>query len=89
MPKEIKKNWLYWLGYAGAGLAGIAVSYSDMIIPEVFPEHTLVNKLAIPVSLGLKFLWDTWKYRNGNIAEHGKKMLDKLPNGITGKFNSK
>lgn len=83
------KNFLYWLGNAVTGLAGIAITFGDKIIPTVFPEHTVVNKLAIPITLGLKFLWDSWKYRKGNISTQGKKIYDQIPNKLTGAYNSK
>lgn len=83
------KNFLYWAGNALVGLAGIAVTFSDKILPTVFPEHTVVNQLAIPISFGLKFLWDSWKYRKGTIANSGKTMLDKVSNKATGIYGSK
>ena len=88
MPSEKKKNWLYWLGNAAVGIFGLAVTYSDAILPKVFPEHTLVNQLALPIGAGIKFLWDSWKYQRGTIAPQGKVMLDSIPDRITGKFNS-
>jgi len=88
MKSKKKKNFWYWLGNAAVGLFGVALTYSDKILPAVFPEHTVVNQLALPISAGLKFLWDGWKYRKGKIADHGKKLMDKLPSGVRGEFNS-
>ncbi len=89
MPDKKRKNFWYWLGNAVVGLLGISVAYSDKILPAAFPEKTIVNKLAIPISIGLKFLWDSWRYKKGSIADSGKKLYDKLPDGVTGRFNSK
>lgn len=89
MAEQKKKNLLYWIGNTLVGLVGISVAYSDVILPKVFPDHTIVNQLAIPISVGLKFLWDSWKYRNGTISEHGKLLLDKVTDKITGTYNSK
>ena len=88
MPSDKKKNWLYWLGNAAVGLFGIAVTFSGEILPKIFPEHTLTNQLALPLSAALKFLWDSWKYQRGTIAPQGKIMLDNIPDAVTGKFNS-
>ena len=88
MSKKKKENIWYWLGNSLVGLAGIAVTYSDVILPKIFPAHTLVNQLAIPISLGLKFLWDSREYRKGTIAPHGKSLLDNVPDKITGKYNA-
>lgn len=83
------KNLLYWMGNVAVGLTGIAITFSDKIIPAVFPERTLIHQLALPVAATLKFLWDSWKYRKGTIAPHAKELYDKAPNRITGKYNSK
>lgn len=89
MPEEKKKNIWYWLGNAAVGLTGIAITYSDKILPKVFPDHTVVSQLAIPISVGLKFLWDSWQYRKGTISPQGKTLLDKVSDKITGTYNSK
>ena len=83
-----KKSFWYWLGNTAVGLLGTAVYFSDAIIPEVFPEKTIAHKLAIPISYGIKYLWDSWKYRKGELHPTAEKLLDKLPNAITGKKGS-
>jgi len=88
MADDKKQNIWYWLGNTAVGLIGLGVTYSDYILPKVFPSHTLVNQLALPISVGLKFLWDSWKYRKGKIAPHGKNILDKISDKITGKYDS-
>ena len=88
LQPQTKKNFWYWLGNAAVGLAGVAVTFSDKIIDVAFPDYTVVSKLAIPISLGVKFLWDSWKYRNGTISDSGKNLLDKVPDKVTGQYNS-
>lgn len=87
--KKNKENIFYWLGNVAVGLLGLGVQYSDVILPKAFPKHTLVNQLAIPISLGLKFVWDSWKYRKGTISEGGKNFLDKITDKVTGEYGSK
>lgn len=83
------KNFLYWAGHAVAGIAGIAVAFSDKIIPIAFPDYTVISKLAIPISIGLKFLWDKRNYTKGTIAPQGKAVMDKIPDKVTGVYGSK
>ena len=78
-----KNNFWYWLGQTALGLVSIAVTFSPQIL-EVFPDHTVVNQFAIPIGLGMKFIWDSWKYRRNTLPESQTKLLDIIPNGITG-----
>lgn len=73
-----KKNIWYWLGNAAVGLLGIGVAFSDQIINVSFPEKTLVHQLSIPISFGLKFVWDLWRHKQGKLPDSAAKMYDKI-----------
>lgn len=71
MSDQEKKNAWYWTKTIAQGVAVTAVTFAPEIM-QIFPEHTLVFKLAIPAA----FLW---KYLN--IKKDYKK--DQLPGGMT------
>lgn len=78
-----KKNILYWLGQTVIGLASIAVQFAPLILGE-FADHTVASKFAIPIGLGVKFIWDGWKYRRNTLPKSQTTMLDFVPNKLTG-----
>lgn len=65
-------------------LASIGVTFSEKIIGVSFPEHTVVNQLAIPISLGAKFLWDRVLYKKDNLGSGMTRVMDVIPNWATG-----
>ena len=89
MPKK-KKNFWYWLGQTGIGLASVAVAFSDTILGKSFPEHTWVNQMAIPIGAASKFLWDRVRYQKNILpGKVHNKVFDAIPNAFTGLRGSK
>ena len=85
-----KGNFWYWLGQTALGLATIGVAFSAEILDLSFPEHTAVNKLAIPIGLGAKYLWDRVLYQRGTMpSSKTEAVMDMLPDKLTGIKDSK
>lgn len=82
--KEDKKSFWWLLGRVGTVALGTALSFSDVIIPEIFPSNTLVHKFALPISVGIDYIWQRTKYVNNKLPEGIKAIGDSLPNGLTG-----
>lgn len=89
MPSK-RKNFWYWLGQAAIGISSIAVTFSDNILGASFPEHTWVNQMAIPIGVGVKFLWDRVLYKKDILpGKNTNKAYDAIPNAFTGLRGSK
>lgn len=61
------------------------------VTPEilgVFPQHTLAFKLALPVGLLLTAFGLRKGYQANNLWGWATRLLHKIPNKLTGKFNS-
>ena len=82
--KDDKKSFLWLLGRMAGVVVGTAVTLGDIILPSVFPEHTLMHKFALPITVGLDYIWQRVRYSNNKLPEGAKKVGDTLPNGLSG-----
>ena len=83
MPEEQKKNLWWWTKLALQGLATTAVAFTPEIL-QLFPEHTVAFKLAIPAGFFIKFLMTRESYKKDELPGGITKLMDKIPDKVTG-----
>jgi len=83
MPKAKSKNFWWWLKTTAFGLATTAVSFAPELL-QLFPEHTLMFKLAIPAGFFVKSLMTKKEYKKDVLPSGLTNMMDKVPNKYTG-----
>ena len=95
MSESEKKSFVWWLKTIGEGALWTAGYFATDIL-QVFPEHTIAHRVAIPIGFLAGFLV---RKALGLRAEYQNKtkilpsgindILDKLPNKLTGEKDSK
>lgn len=78
-----KKSFWYWTKTVGLGIATTAVTFAPEIM-QVFPEHTLVFKLALPAGFFIKWLMTKGDYQKDQLPSGMTRLLDRIPNKYTG-----
>lgn len=78
-----KKNLWFWTKTVGIGLVSTAVAFAPEIM-QVFPEHTLVAKLALPVGFFIKWMMAKKDYKKDELPSGITKLMDKIPDKYTG-----
>jgi hypothetical protein len=86
MSDQKKKIW-FWTKTIAQGVAVTAVTFAPEIM-QIFPEHTLVFKLALPAGFLLKYLFVRKDYKKDQLPSGITKLLDKIPDSITGQRGS-
>jgi hypothetical protein len=81
------KDALWWGKTIGQGLAITAVTFAPEIL-RIFPEHTMVFKLAVPIGFMIKFLWMRKDYKKDVLPSGITKVMDKIPDAVTGEKGS-
>lgn len=69
------------------GTVVTVVSFTPELL-QVFPQHTLAFRLALPVGLLLTALGLRKGYKANNLLVGVTKIMHKIPDKITGKYNS-
>lgn len=88
MPEEKKKTVWWWSKLALQGLATTAVAFAPEIL-QLFPDHTLAFKLAIPAGFLIKWMMVKSDYQKDVLPGGLSDKLDKIPNRFTGVRGSK
>ena len=81
--KKEKRNFWWWLKTAGETVLTTAVAFAPELL-ELFPEHTMLFKLALPVGFILKQMKMKSENQKDVLPSGVGKYYDKMPNGITG-----
>lgn len=80
-----QKYTLWWWLKTGSQIAlTTAVTFAPEIL-QIFPEHTLAFKLALPVGFFLKAIAMRTEYGKDTLPSGMTKMMDRIPDNITGK----
>jgi hypothetical protein len=95
MSEQKKKSFLWWLKTAGEAALWTAGYYGTELL-QLFPEHTVANKIALPVGFALGFLVrkaigmkNEYQKKPEQLPSGIEKSLDLVPNKITGIKGSK
>lgn len=83
MSEKEKQNFWYWTKTVALGVATTAVTFAPEIM-QIFPEHTLVFKLALPAGFLLKWLMAKKNYKKDELPSGLTKLMDRLPDKYTG-----
>ena len=83
MSEQEKKNAWYWTKTIAQGVAVTAVTFAPEIL-QIFPEHTLAFKLALPIGFLAKFVFMKKDYKKDQLPSGLTRFLDKVPDNITG-----
>ena len=66
----------------------VAPNYLPSLL-EQLPEHTFLAKLALPLSIYIKFKKHKKAYQKDELPNGLSKFYDKVPNAVTGVKGSK
>lgn len=83
MSDQEKHNLKWWLRTGTEVLVTTAISFAPEIL-QIFPEHTVAFKLALPIGFALKLFLVKADYKKDVLPSGITKAIDKLPNKITG-----
>lgn len=90
-----KKNIVWYLKTAGEALLWTAGYYGTELL-QLFPEHTVANKVALPVGFALGFILrkamgarNEYQKKSEQLPSGIKSTMDKMSNKITGVKDSK
>jgi hypothetical protein len=80
----MKKEDLKWWLKTGAEVLGTtAIAFAPELL-QLFPENTLLFKLAIPLGAAIKLFKMKSEYKKDTLPSGvASKTLDKLPNEVT------
>lgn len=83
-----KKPWWKTAESIGAGLLGLVAFAPELIDglvkTDILKDYTLVAKLALPLSILVKAFGLKKQYLLDNLPSSLTKLLDKVPDSITG-----
>lgn len=88
MSETEKKGLWYWTKTIGQGVAVTAITFAPEIM-QIFPEHTLIFKLALPAGFLLKWIMAKKDYQKNELPTGLTKLFDKIPDRYTGIKGSK
>ena len=88
MSDQQKHNLIWWLKTVGQAAGTVLVAYAPEIL-QLFPEQTLLFKLALPIGFMLKLMFLRKDYKADGLPDGLSKVMDKIPNKITGIKGSK
>jgi len=78
-----KRNVWWWLKTGGETLITTAIAFAPEIL-QLFPEHTLAFKLALPIGFLLKSMKMKKDYQRDELPGGLTKLYDKQSNQKTG-----
>lgn len=88
MSAEEKKNLKWWLKTTLQVGGMTLVTFAPELF-QLFPEHTLLFKMALPLGFAIKLFGTKLEYQKGNLPEGMTKLMDRIPNRFTGEKGSK
>lgn len=84
MSEKTKKSVWWWTKTALEGIGYTAIAFAPELL-QLFPDHTLAFKLALPIGFLVKFFRVKTAYNKGEELPAGLvRQLNKLPDRITG-----
>ena len=95
MSEETKKNIWWYLKTAGEAVLWTGAYYGTELL-QLFPEHTVAHKIALPAGFALGFLVrkilgirKEYQQKTKELPGGVERAMDKIPDKITGEKNSK
>lgn len=83
MSDQDKHNLKWWLKTGTQVLVTTAISFAPEIL-QVFPEHTVAFKLALPIGFALKLFMVKADYKKDILPSGMTRLMDKVPDSLTG-----
>ena len=83
MSEQEKHDFKWWLKTGAQVLVTTAISFAPEIL-QVFPEHTVAFKLALPIGFAVKLFLTKSEYKKDKLPNGMAKILDKVDDKYTG-----
>lgn len=81
MSEEEQKDLQWWAKTLAQTIGVTAIAFAPDIL-QMFPEQTLLFKLAIPIGVIIKMI--AYKYQNNQLPSGLSNIMDRIPDRITG-----
>lgn len=90
MSNQQRHTFWWWVKTTAQVLGTTGVAFAPEIL-QLFPEHTMLFKLAIPIGFAVKLFGMKWDYerKSERLPEGVRKTMDKISDDYTGVKDSK